>query len=216
MATRRTTRLTLLAAVMGLTLATTASAATICSPTPAACRATTVAGKALLHLQRPLECLRNRLLWKWLKGAETTLTDFGDPVTSDDYAVCIYDGRGLLLEADVPSGCPGSLRCWREQRTFFQYRNKQSEDLVQQYPPDGLRKLVLKAGADGKASIVVHGKGCRLFHDGPLASSDGIETLVSPLTIQLQRSGGAACWGAVYSFPPALEQSRDRFEDTSD
>ena len=36
---------------------------------------------------------KNLLLWKWLKGAATTAPEFGDPVSSDTYKLCLYGGE---------------------------------------------------------------------------------------------------------------------------
>jgi hypothetical protein len=36
---------------------------------------------------------KDKLIWKWTKGALTTQAEFGDPTTTADYALCFYDGR---------------------------------------------------------------------------------------------------------------------------
>ena len=40
--------------------------------------------------------------------------------------------------------------------------------------------------------------------------------LASPLTVQLKRAGGSVCWGATYSFPPALKNTAAMFKDKAD
>jgi len=40
--------------------------------------------------------------WKWQKGQTTTLADFGDPVHTDEYALCLYDESGAM-----PTRCSG-------------------------------------------------------------------------------------------------------------
>ena len=43
-----------------------------------------------------------------------------------------------------------------------------------------------------------------------------LTTLTSPLTVQLKRNGSTVCWGATYSFPPALRNSAAIFKDKAD
>jgi hypothetical protein len=198
-----------------LVLVAPALAAALCTPAPASCRAPAVSGKALIRLDRGSSCGHNRLLWKWVQGSATTKSDFGDPVGTDDYALCIYDATGLLFEAEVPAGCPGWARCWKESSRAFQYRNKQDQYFEQQqFPPDGVRKALLKSGGDRKAAVVVQGKGCNIFRNTPL--EDGLDALASPVTVQLQRSGASTCWGAVYSFPPSHRHDDLHFKDKAD
>ena len=209
-------RIALLLALISI-LSTTlpAPAGALCTPAPASCRAPAIAESGVVRFHRGLKCVRNRLLWKWQHGAATAKADFGDPVGSDDYALCIYDASGLLFEAEIPKGCPTWARCWKEERNAFQYRTKRNQNIEQQqFPPDGVRKVLLKAGDDRKASIYIQGKGCNLFRDSPL--EDGLDALVSPLTVQLQRSGGSTCWGAVYTFPPAMQHDDLEFKDRAD
>ena len=40
-----------------------------------------------------------------------------------------------------------------------------------------------------------------------------LSSLVSPLTVQLKRSGGGVCFGATYSFPPAIKNDGVTFKD---
>lgn len=43
-----------------------------------------------------------------------------------------------------------------------------------------------------------------------------LSSLVSPLTVQLRRSGGGVCFGATYSFPPANRHDGVTFKDKGD
>jgi hypothetical protein len=69
--------------------------------------------------------------------------------------------------------------------------------------------VILKAGADGAAKIIIKGKG--LGVDMP-----ALGALTSPLTVQLKRAGGTVCWGATYTFPPALKNTSTMFKDKAD
>jgi hypothetical protein len=43
-------------------------------------------------LQNSAQDAKDKLLFKWLKGAQTDLSNFGDPLNSADYALCLYTG----------------------------------------------------------------------------------------------------------------------------
>jgi len=167
-----------------------------CAATPDVCRTPAVAGKALLILKDKAD-EKDLWVWKWLKGAQTDKVEFGDPVNTHTYELCIYDGGGLKASATIP---PGSA--WKDKTSGFKYRDAAGGG-------DGIQTLLLKAGADEKAKIVVKGKGVNL--DMP-----NLAMITSPLTVQLRRTGGSVCWGAVYSFPPALKNDGVTFKDKAD
>ena len=67
-----------------------------CAPQPqTTCRA---AENGVLLWKSSDDDGRDKMLWKWIRGASTTGDDFGDPTTSADYALCVYAGTpGSLL-----------------------------------------------------------------------------------------------------------------------
>ena len=160
-----------------------------------------VGGKALLVLKDNADNAKDFLLWKWLKGAATDAAEFGNPVNTDTYELCLYAGTASVSSATAPvdSSCDGTT-CWKQTGSGFKYRDPQRS-------PDGLQTILLKAGADGKAKIVVRGKG--------VAMPD-LDALASPLTVQLRRNGSSVCWGATYSFPPAIRNDAAQFKDKAD
>jgi cysteine-rich repeat protein len=173
-----------------------------CPATPqSGCRVPFVSGKASLQmLKRPPD--KDLLKWKWLKGERTTLADYGDPVNTTSYQLCIYDQSGLILEITNPAGgvCLGKP-CWT-QKGFkgFSYKDKE-------HTPDGGEKLLLKEGALGKAKILFTAR-------GPGLTVPDLAALVQPVTVQIENSDGL-CWQAVYSSPPNL-QSATSFKDKAD
>ena len=70
-----------------------------------------------------------------------------------------------------------------------------------------MTQVQLKVGGDGKAKVLVQGKG------GDLGMPT-IEALEQPLRIQLQSSDGP-CWEAVCSAPPA-KHAAQIFSDRAD
>jgi hypothetical protein len=117
----------------------------------------------------------------------TAAADFGDPIATDGYALCLYDGTGgLALQARAGDLCDGSP-CWRglgkpAGSKGFKYRDRD-------HTPDGLFKVKLLPGADGRAKILVTGK------DDELQDLDTPRIL--PLTVQVLSDSGV-CWEAVF------------------
>jgi Tol biopolymer transport system component len=159
-----------------------------CTPAPLpGCRTPTVARRSLLSVKDRTPDTRDQLKWKWLTGEETELDDFGDPTLTESFALCLYDESGaptLHAKAEVPPGgvCNDSP-CWRPAgAAAFKYRDKVGT-------PNGVTKLLLKAGADGNARVILKGKG------DPLPTIELPMPL--PLRVQLQSTSGA-CWEALY------------------
>jgi hypothetical protein len=173
-----------------------------CDAAPAAgCRTPAVAQAATLMLSDVTALNRDRVVWKWIKGAATA-AEFGDPVHEDSYVFCVWDGAGLVNEETAPAAdtC-GTRPCWKPNAagTATVYRDAEKT-------PDGLQVMILKPGTGEAARITVKGKGDYLSLPG--------RALVSPVTAQLQRSDGG-CWEAVYS-APFVRNDGMKFADTAD
>jgi hypothetical protein len=173
------------------TTTTTTTTLPPCAPAPrTGCRRPTVSRGASILIRDRTPDSFDQLAWKWGKGAATSKTDFGDPLTTTGFRLCVYDGIGgtpaLELSAAAPPGgiCAGKP-CWKESAAAFTYGNA---TLL----PDGLRKMLLKAGAAGAAKIGVRGSGANLRL--PALS------FTPPVNVQLQATNGQ-CWDAVYSTP---------------
>jgi hypothetical protein len=182
----------------------------VCGTTPdGGCRTPAISQRALLSLKDKTPDDKDALSWKWLKGSITTSADFGDPITTDTYELCIYDGTpSLITHATAPAGglCNASnpRRCWSANARGFKYKDK---DLT----PLGLQTIILKEGLEaGTAKILVKGKGVNL--DMPASFP-----LVQPVTVQLKNSSGV-CWEATYT-APALKNTAGppgQFKDKAD
>jgi len=130
------------------------------------------------------------LLWKLTRAEAIDLTELGDPTTSDAYRLCLYDESGPtsveVLRADVPAGgtCDGKP-CWRPSGTRgFKY-------VARDGAPEGVSKLVLRAGAAGRTKVVLRAKGTNL---APLpATPFGL-----PLRVQLHAAVGT-CWESTFT-----------------
>jgi hypothetical protein len=161
---------------------------TLCTAPLAGCKGGVVPGasKLVLSDRKPG---RPSAKWKWKKGEATMAEEFGDPLTSGAFRVCMYDASGrALLGGRVPAGgtC-GGQPCWRSVASGFSYKTTQPG-----LAPHGLIKLRVKAGDDGKAQVVLGGRGPSL----PMPALRGVEL---PLRIQLDSLETAACWETVVS-----------------
>ena len=46
-------------------------------------------------------------MWKWIKGAATTIAEFGLPTGTTAYTLCLYAGTAALGDATIAAGGPG-------------------------------------------------------------------------------------------------------------
>lgn len=154
----------------------------LCQQTPAACAH--IPGKAGIGLSDDSNNAKDKLKWKWLKGDETLFSEFGDPLNSTQYALCIYDVNNLLVSESlidpsatlwVPSGTTG-----------FKYKDKNGTSA-------GITKITMKSGAAGKSKIIVKGKGANLDDPPPFP-------LLTPVASQFRNTVGG-CWGATFDSP---------------
>ena len=163
------------------------------------CRQPTAEGAATLHVQtkRTLQ-----LKWTWAKGAGTASGDFGDVIGGERLTLCLFDESGatarIAAAAVTRSGQCGRKPCWKTAKPAgFTYQDAE-------HLPNGLAALTLRPGADGKARVVVTGKGPEL----------GLSPLPIglPLRVQLRAVGGQ-CWEARY--PSAKRNTASELRATS-
>lgn len=175
-----------------------------CAAAPlAGCRTPVASAKSFVQIKDRSPDTKDALAWKWMRGATTTLADFGNPVAGTDYLLCVYDGGGRIAAAAIPGGgtC-GAKPCWKAASTSFRYTNKSAL-------PSGIESVTLKQGlVPGKAQILVRGRGA-------LLDTPALGALTSPLRVQLVNDGGT-CWEAAFSFPPALRNTSAEFKDRAD
>jgi hypothetical protein len=181
----------------------------LCGSTPRGdCMGPSLAAKAKLQLRDSTPDDRDRLTWRWSKG-NASLSQFGTPLSSTDYALCIYDRSGgvpTLQVASAPAGgtC-GNAPCWKALARGFRYKNRDGSD-------DGVQSILLKAGQSNRAKFLVKGKGAKLDMAAPI----GAQLLAQDpaVTVQLVNSLGF-CWEATFSAPAQRNQT-SRFSDKSD
>ncbi|MFQ5666661.1 MAG: TolB family protein [Candidatus Binatia bacterium] len=162
------------------------------------CRLPVASHRAVLSLRDRTPDRGDRLQWTWKKGATTTQADFGNPLTDTGYTLCVYDQSAgadqLIMAHRIPAGGQ-----WRPTQKGFQYRDRFGT-------ADGIVRVRLAGGSDGRAKIVIKGRGACL----------GVPALplLQDTTVTVQLSNGTTCWEAQYSTNRSNEP--ERFKATSD
>jgi len=141
--------------------------------------------RAALRVRKAPVSSGDLVVWKW-RGVGPSAADFGDPLGTDDYALCVFDGTdGLVMRSDAlaATGC-GAASCWTSKSGgSFVYRDRTGS-------PTGLARMLLKTKSGGSTKLVAKGKGVNLAVP-PLA------TLALPVRTQLHSSAGV-CFGATF------------------
>ncbi len=190
--------LAVMAVLLGVAATVSAQAETptpTASPTPQCpvlpeegCRMPVRPHKAILLIRD--RGIFTQIFWKWIKGAATAPSDFGNPIGMTAYDLCIYDGTPQpVFEFHLPP----CTDCWKSTKTGFV-----------RIPTSLYAKLLLRAGSDGRAKIVMH---------RPSADPLPLASLALPVRVQLTNSAGV-CWEAVYSAP--IDQSAQEFRAKAD
>ena len=150
-----------------------------CAPSPLTCR--TALGSTLVIRDKSNDD-RDRLRWKWRKGEATTQADFADPTASAAYSFCVYAGAvpSLVAEAILPP----DAATWAPLGDRG-YRYKDPNAAVA-----GMEKLVLKEGSEGRAKVLVKGRGVSL--------PDVVLPVDVPVTVQLVNDETGICFEGVY------------------
>ncbi len=142
------------------------------------CKLPVVSDRALLRLKDTTPSSGDRLLWKFLRGAETEKSEFGDPTATTGFSLCIYDEVGgvpaRILEQDIPPG-----ENWTELANGFRYTDRNVEKT-------GVFTLLLRPGGEGQTRIIAKGKAHPLGMPVLGLNQD------SKVTVQLVSDTG--CW----------------------
>jgi cysteine-rich repeat protein len=179
------------------------------------CRLPFVPAKASIDILDQERIGGLKFKWRWRRGAATDAAEFGDPLATTSYQLCVYDQDMLLTGATAPAGGTCGVTnpkpCWRRRGgKGFRYR-----DIPQSILPGGINRVSLKAGRDGKAEVQVHATG-GIFEfpsNGGLGLAD-LAAIQQPFRVQVQNSDGL-CFEAAFSAPPD-RQDPNRFEDLGD
>src|SRR5262249_14720731 len=131
-----------------------------CPFTPlSGCRLRFMPGRSSIAIRDQERIGGLQFLWRWKRGTATDVAEFGDPLTTTSYQLCVYDQDRLLTGSTAPAGGTCGVfnpkPCWRRRGSNgFKYRDPWSSIL-----PGGIRGITLKAGRDDKADIQLRATG---------------------------------------------------------
>jgi hypothetical protein len=148
--------------------------------------------KSLLFIKNKTDDSKDKLIWKFIKGAATPPNDLQDPRTTADYALCIYAGTtgafagtssALVAQINVP---PDPTKWFPSGGQGYKFFDPTLAD-------DGVQKIVLKAGGTFKSKMLVKGRGANL--PDPIDSAP----LTLPVTVQLVNYQSGACFESAFT-----------------
>ena len=149
--------------------------------------------RSLVLIRKSNDDTKDKLLWKWTRGAALDQMDLADPITSDAYGLCVYAGptSTLIADATIPPGAS-----WTEVGTKG-YKFKGTS-------PNGLSLALLKGGAGGKSKALVKGKGAAL--------PDPTLPVVYPVTVQLKKDGSPLCLESTFTAADEVKNDAGQFK----
>ncbi|HXC51528.1 MAG TPA: MopE-related protein [Candidatus Limnocylindrales bacterium] len=166
-----------------------------CTPPPAACPASAATdcaasgadAKATLGLKtKPGDTagVKNKLKWKQVAGLAIDPAEFGDPTTTESFALCIYDDGDLVLQSQVG---PHAER-WKAVSNGFLYKDKFGSS-------DGITLLQLVGGTAGSSMLAAKGRGTNLPMPDPVGTTRFFEAATS---VVVQLHGTQTCYETVF------------------
>ena len=183
------------------TVTPTATSASLCAQTPVSGCATPVGFKKPLRFNLK----RQLATWRWRTTGNIPVTEFGSPLTTTSYSLCIYAGTPatLVSELRAPAGgtCKAGRPCWKARPAKgFRYKDLDAT-------PDGVTRLVLRTAVGHLADLALKARGPNIqFPPLPLDE---------PVIAQLVKSEGPECWQSNYSAPPVKNTSQS-YKDKND
>ncbi len=165
-------------------------------PTSPVCVA---ASKSSLKLNRADDPAKGSLAFGWQGGPAMTQAELGDPATAggDDYRLCVYDGDGLLYEAQLPAATMcGDKPCWAAMSDKgFKYKDKAGSS-------DGAIAAQLKTSPkDGKNKVQVKSKGAQMS----FAQAAGQLSL--PVSARVVHADSDLCFEGVYATADTIKKN---------
>jgi hypothetical protein len=162
-----------------------------------------IARKAVVLIKNDDDDTRDRLKWKWQRGHALDYAEFGDPATTTSYSLCIYDrSGGSSSVAAVLTVDPSAAWQGREPK-YWKYRDATAS-------ADGVQKLDLRPGGEGKSKASVTAKGASLPTPAPVGTE--FFAVDPEVVIQIHSSTGMCLTS---EFTSALKNTDRQFKAKS-
>lgn len=146
--------------------------------------------KTKLKISSSADPNRSKLQWQWIKGAEVVQADLGDPSSTTDYALCIYDSTGGVASLATSLALPAGTAGWRSlDPKGWKWADRSG--LV-----DGLTRFELRTGVAGKSRVKLKAAGASLPLPAPFSPAELFDADTS-VVVQLLSSEGR-CWTSTF------------------
>jgi len=151
----------------------------LCTQAPkGSCR---TSAKSLFLVRNKTDTTKDKLIWKWIKGASTSQSDFADPTATAIYAMCVYENGVLTTTLAVPP----SASLWKSISTKgFKYKDTAGSSF-------GIQKILLHGSTSSTSKVLVKGKGSLLPNPAV--------PLTLPVEVQVINSDTGVCFDATYT-----------------
>jgi hypothetical protein len=137
-----------------------------------------------------------RVKWEWRSGQATDASEFGDPVHTTQYGLCMYAGTSA---AEVASfSIPAGSR-WTASRRGFTYADPSRA-------ADGVAKIALQGSRSDHARAVLNARGGNV---PPLGLTGALAT---PVVVQLVNNETTICLESVFDGAAVLKNEPGKFE----
>lgn len=133
---------------------------------------------------------RDKLQWQWLKGAAVVQADLGDPASTTDYALCIYDSTGGVSSLATSLALPAGSAGWRNlDPGGWKWIDRSGQH-------DGLTRFEMRTGVLGKSRVKLKAAGVSLPLPTPVSMSELLDA-DTEVVVQLLSSEGT-CWTSTF------------------
>lgn len=167
-----------------------------CSATPeTGCKTPFTTGKSQVQVKNNADDTKDQGKFQWKAGSATDISEFADPTTAGEtWSWCLYDDGALISGVDVPSGTGWAAAG----STGFQFKGDSN----------GVAKLKVKAGDDGKAQVQVQAKSKLGNYSAPAPAFTG------PVVSQVVIDDGVApvCYQATFTAPKVNDGTKGQYK----
>ncbi len=146
---------------------------------------------------------RDRLAWKWKRGAETTLEEFGTPAGTESYSLCLYDEGAEFtapIRLAIPSGAGWNVSGGKR----LQYKDGAGVN-------DGVKSVRLQAGSAGRSTLQLKAKRAAMGLPAAVAP-DRLFAANAAFTVQLVSAPQGRCWSTFFQPSDVRTNAVDRFK----
>jgi len=143
--------------------------------------------KSSFRYRNSADDAKDKLTWKWRKGDATALLDFRDPTASSDYQLCVFAETAAAPTLLLGAAVPANATSWRVLGdSSYKYADLAGA-------ADGMKSILLRAGAGGTAKILLKGQGASLADPSlPLTLA------TTAVRVQLTNQSNGVCWESLF------------------